>query len=369
MKVRRFRWILSIAAVSLITMGGCQPTGFVVPDEVSCDRCEIRVDPEVEIGDPDGSGSLLGRPTHLAIDSSGHIWVTMLDHGFPYVFDSDGNFVQEFGRAGSGPGEFRHARVIAALPGDSVLLHAFPSYLVVGPELTVARVVRGSSASYTDYRIVSWPQDVVASKTSYADGSFSTQVLTLDFMGELIGESRPLVSVADLDQPVHRRPEPSSSGGMWVSEVARYLLRLYASDGTPLDSLERRPDWFPANQSYGFPMPDQAPSTVINAVRSDTLGRLWVYIDIPQQDWRSAWQGFSFPTGASEVRVSSLPPSYKLYRTTVEVIDPERRRVIARAQLDGHAVAVLGSDRVATYIELESGVPVATIHKLTLIRR
>jgi hypothetical protein len=158
-----------------------------------------------------------------------------------------------------------------------------------------------------------------------------------------------------------------------VSEVTRYRLQLYGPAGTLLDSLERRPDWFPADASevgYGLlGAPDQAPSTRVSALRSDAQGRLWVYLDRARPDWSSAWRGFSLPQGASEVRVSSLPPSYELWRTTVEVIDPERRRVVARKELDSHAFAILGPDRIATFTELASGVPRITLHRLTLLER
>jgi hypothetical protein len=51
------------------------------------------------------------------------------------------------------------------------------------------------------------------------------------------------------------------------------------------------------------------------------------------------------------------------------VIDPAQRRVIVRKELDGHVVSVLGTDRIATFVESESGIPVVTISKLTLIER
>jgi len=363
------------AALSVLVVlfaGACRPVSYVIPDEVSCSRCAIEVADELEIGTEDGPGSLLGRPTYIAVDGLNRIWVSMLDYGFPYVYSPDGHFLEQVGRPGDGPGEFRMASVAAALPGDSVLLQAFPSYLVIGPELAVDRAIRGSNsmASLSGLRIVSWPEHVLASKITYAAGEMTSEVLPVDFSGEMVSESEPLVTVTGRGASIQRRAEPMPPAGIWVSEVTRYRLRFYGAGGVALDSLERRPDWFaPASEAIGFGGPNQAPTTMVSAVRSDSLGRLWVFVDRPRPDWGAAWHGFAMPQGRGEVRVSSLPPSYELWRTTVEVIDPQRHRVIARKELDGHAFAVVGPDRFATFRELKSGIPVVTIHRLRLIER
>ena len=370
MRLTMFAMRAAHAAVMICLLAiGCGPAGHVVPDEVSCTTCEIQVEAELQIGTGDGPGSLLGRPTHLVLDSLGRFWVTMLDYGFPFVFDAGGQFLQQVGSAGAGPGEFRYATVVAALPGDSVLLRATPSYLVVGPDLGIDRVIRGSvGSSMTDHRVASWPGEVVTQKITYAAGVANAGIVTLDLSGEQVRERGTLFGVTRTTERIYRRVEPVPAG-MWVSEVTRYLLRKHEPDGTPEDSLERRLDWFPASERYEFGSPDQAPTPGVNTLRSDEEGRLWVYLDRPRSNWTNAWRGVSVPTGAREVRVSSLPPAYTLWRTVVEVIDPKQRRVVARKELEGHVFAVLGADRVATYLELENGVPVVTIHKLTLVER
>ena len=67
-----------------------------------------------------------------------------------------------------------------------------------------------------------------------------------------------------------------------------------------------------------------------------------------------------------EVRVASLPPEYKLYRTLIEVIDPAAKRVLARRTFDGYIFGALSENRVAAYVETEAGVPVVTIYRVTL---
>jgi hypothetical protein len=366
--------VIEVTAICIMAIG-CRPTSRVVPDEVSCAACEITVEAELRIGPDDGPGSLPGRPTQLVRDSLGRFWITMLDYRFPFVFDSDGRFLQQFGSPGEGPGEFRSAMVIAALPGDSVLLQSYPSYFAVGPELRIDRAIRGSVGSMTGHRIASWPHEVIAQKITYSGGVANAQVMNLDMSGSEVIERATLLQATGANATILRRVEPASPhAGMWIAEVTRYLLRRHGRDSSPQDSLERRPEWFPAGERYAFGAPNEAPTPVVNALRIDAMGRLWVYIDRPQANWSAAWRGISFPFppfrgSTQEVRVASLPPSYALWRTVVEVIDPAQRRVIVRKELDGHVVSVLGTDRIATFVESESGIPVVTISKLTLIER
>ncbi len=55
----------------------------------------------------DRPDELLKRPTGVAADDKGNIYVTEPTRGKVVVFDSNGNFVRSFGNAGSGPGSLR----------------------------------------------------------------------------------------------------------------------------------------------------------------------------------------------------------------------------------------------------------------------
>jgi hypothetical protein len=167
------------------------------------------------------------------------------------------------------------------------------------------------------------------------------------------------------DAPAHaligcRRLDATPSG-IWVADTDRYFLRSYGPDGAPQDSLDRMLEWPAATRGLSRGWADRSPAPGINALRLDDDGRLWVYVDRPRPDWQNAWRGISLPTeGVAEVRVSSLPGGHVLWRTTVEIIDPVRRRLIARKMLDGHVFAVLDHDRVATYEKTAEGIPIVT---------
>jgi hypothetical protein len=167
----------------------------------------------------------------------------------------------------------------------------------------------------------------------------------------------------------YRRLDATPSG-IWVADTDRYFLRSYGPDGAPQDSLDRMLEWPAATRGLSRGWADRSPAPGINALRLDDDGRLWVYVDRPRPDWQNAWRGISLPTEAvAEVRVSSLPGGHVLWRTTVEIIDPVRRRLIARKMLDGHVFAVLDHDRVATYEETAEGIPIITIQRLRLDER
>lgn len=358
--------IRDVAAGMLLL--ACQPTSHVVPDRVSCDNCEITVEAVVRIGTEDGPGSLLGRPTNLVADSAGRFWVSMLDHGFPFVFDRDGNFIRQVGSPGEGPAEFRFATVVAALPGDSVLLHAFPRWLVVGPQFTIDRVIDGTWDSWDQTRVVSWPDHIASLKLTPMRGGSETSIVVVELSGDRIGQQFGMLSLPGAHQSGYRRLD-AGMYGFWVADTDRYFLRSYALDGTPADSLDRAMDWSETRR-LAFGTPDHAPTAGINALRRDERGRLWVYIDRPRSDWQNAWRGVTWPTqGVSEVSVSSLPGGHVLWRTTVEIIDPARRRIIARRELDGHVFAVLKHDRIAMYEETPEGIPIITVYRLTLNMR
>jgi hypothetical protein len=349
-------------------LAACADNSHIVPERVSCGSCEVRISEVLRIGEPDGPGSLAGRPTSLAQDSAGRFWLGMLDYGFPFVYDREGRFLQQFGQPGEGPGEFRWAVVEAGLPADSMLLSTGLSYVIVGPDRIIARTVkRATRHEPTGIRIASWPSNVLALVISLEGRTLTSQVELLDFSGDRVVSRSMLAPAEGSMGPVYRRVEPAASNDVWISYVTQYKLRRYSSAGEVLDSLERQPAWFPPSDGIPAPSPRRAPSPIVAGFRADSRGRLWIWLDRPRADWRNAWEGISYPEGASEVRVASLPPGYELWKSVLEIIDPVSRRVVARTELDGQVFAILQHDLVATWTELESGIPIVTIHRLTLV--
>lgn len=59
-------------------------------------------------------------PTHCAVDSDGNLYVTDTLNNRVEIFDADGNFIREFGKAGDGPGYFGRPKGIAIDPDGHV---------------------------------------------------------------------------------------------------------------------------------------------------------------------------------------------------------------------------------------------------------
>jgi DNA-binding beta-propeller fold protein YncE len=53
------------------------------------------------------------RPTNVAVDKDGNVYVTDTFNDRVEIFDADGNFIRTFGKAGDGPGYFARPKGIA----------------------------------------------------------------------------------------------------------------------------------------------------------------------------------------------------------------------------------------------------------------
>jgi len=74
------------------------------------------------IGKPSGKHDLtspgdFARPTNVAVDKDGNLYVTDTFNDRVEIFDADGNFIRTFGKAGDGPGYFARPKGIA-IDGD-----------------------------------------------------------------------------------------------------------------------------------------------------------------------------------------------------------------------------------------------------------
>jgi DNA-binding beta-propeller fold protein YncE len=70
------------------------------------------------IGKPSGKHDLttqgdFARPTNVAVDKDGNVYVTDTFNDRVEIFDADGNFIRTFGKAGDGPGYFARPKGIA----------------------------------------------------------------------------------------------------------------------------------------------------------------------------------------------------------------------------------------------------------------
>jgi hypothetical protein len=154
---------------------------------------------------------------------------------------------------------------------------------------------------------------------------------------------------------------PARNRTYWATEYQRYELTLWSLDGKILKTLRRQSDWFPAEpQRLSFREP---PPPHVRTMAVDGQDRLWVFVNVAAPTWREGYPKLG--PGISEVGPEAF--SYeKLYRTTVEVLDPTVARVVVRTTLNQYVVTPLPGGRAAVYNTTASGEPYVQIVRLAI---
>lgn len=332
----------------------------VIPDDPVCPECEVVLTTLVELEDsPDAP--IPAAPSSVVEDGLGRIWL-MYANELPLIYEPDGRLLRELGPRGDGPGEYQYPAMLGPLPGDSVLLFEWSraSLIVLDPELTQSRAIRmDPRAAPRGVQSLHWPDSVLVSTSVSAYGSSldpyrlydlsDTTTLLASFGGE--GPAPDPLSA-----PRSHRIVPAAGGGFWAWRSSSYELDHWTMGGVRLQTIERTPEWF-GSESLGLAQPG------IQDVVEDAQGRLWVIVHMPRPNWEDALP--VLPPGVRELPVEAIEFD-KLYRTTVEVLLPDEKRVLARTDLDVWIVSALPGNRAAIYGTTDLGYPFVRIVRLNL---
>lgn len=366
---------LSCFVAYAVVVTGCEGTpAGMIPDRALCRTCEIVIDVVEVIGDTTEANSLTGRPRSVWQDGTGRYFINVLD-AFPMVYNPQTGILERFGREGSGPGEYQRPAVRALLPGDSLLVSDAFTYFVVGPDLQVKRSFRVAT-DLPGIAVVDWPGNVLG--TSRRLDRRTEMIQTVVTAYDMSGDNLQAVDTLLATGPISGRDptwvsslrllgEVADDGSLWISDYNSYRMVQYRT-GEPVDSIARRPGWFPGGAPMAIGGPDEPASPHMLGNWVDEEGLLWVLASQPRPDTRDAWKDVPSLEGVREVRVASLPAQYKLNQTVIEVIDLNERRVLTRHIFDGYVIDILPGQRFASYVETEAGVPVLRIHGVTLRR-
>jgi hypothetical protein len=321
------------------------------------------VTPVATLGTADGPGSLRGMGI-LTLDGRGRFWA-LHPPDLPVVFDSLGNHVRTSFRKGSGPGEFGGSARPIPLPGDSTLAVDFPRASLLTPDLTFVRSM--PLQQFIGNAIVfRWPDRVVVngqrpsrganpepiSLISFAEGAEKTVSTFGTFPGE------PPLQWHQLHRSFARAGE-----NFWAVAARRYRLSEWSVEGRVLRVLERKPQWFDETNQDFWGGPNHPPPAMVSAITRDERGLLWVFINVAAPTWREAWP--KLPPNTREVSTDVIRHE-KRYRTIVEVIDPQKQRVVARANIDQYVSAAFPGRRAAIYQPDADGNPRFSIVRLSL---
>ncbi|HEX6051172.1 MAG TPA: 6-bladed beta-propeller [Gemmatimonadaceae bacterium] len=335
-----------------------------VPDGVSCEACSIAVRPLVRLGAADGDGSLSGIPTAVRADGGGRYWVLEWRRR-PMLFDATGRFTRNVGRMGQGPGEFVTPFDVIQLPGDSLLVIDAAAHraTVFSADLRARRFVSLRTQLFSTM-VVRWPDEVAANARP---GRTAGSVLHfISFAGSDAATVKTFGPESEASRvgamPSHRLAA-TGTARIWASEVHEYRLVEWTAGGERGATLERDPDWFRGRVSGGLGTPTSPPPPAIQAIHADGDGRLWVFVAVAAPTWREAWPGSASARG--EVRAQDMAFE-KLYRTTIELIDPVAARVVARRTIDQWVIAALPGHRIAAYTVDRDGIPRVEISRIEL---
>jgi hypothetical protein len=338
-------------AAVLLVLSGQAAAQDLVPDEPTCARCTITLREIVTLRDT-AAAHMPGKPLNVKVDGLGRYWLTYPGGApLPLIYGPDGRFLRELGRRGEGPGEYLGGAMIAALPGDSVLVFD-RNLLVLRPDLTVARTITQAMSTFA-LEIFDWPRGVFNKLPGNVEMPGPVYVRKPFQMVDLSGPTprvlRSFGAGFDIGVTPSRTPYQ-----VWVWDYSPYRIEKWSSAGERVDAIERHPSWFPEGERPA-PQRNQLPPAHLQWVQEDSQGLVWVFISYPVGIW---------PEGAGPI----TREMEKYFRTRVEVIDPNAGRVVVSTVLDRWIVSPLPGGQAAVYGTNAQGTPFIQIVQLTLLR-
>lgn len=337
----------------------------VIPDDVSCLSCEVMVEPVARLALEEVPDLEIVRPPATVTDNRGNHWLIIQPEGRMVVFDSTGAFLRSVGGLGEGQGQFRWPSAGVAV-GDSVVIFDDRNRraVVFGPDFQPRRSISLSEVrSVLDVSVLHWPDRVL----------LNAEINTPDRVGlplHLVGLGGHAVEIAlssslddgrynYLEQHLQRMVLANSRQGQaWVAGRYRYRISRWDTAGRWIERFERHPVWF-EGISDGLPGgPDKPPSPEMAAVREDSSGHVWVFVHVPDLSWPEAW---------ADWEATRIWDPGELYRTLLEVVDPQSGRVQVRHEyLDGALLEVIDEAHVMSYKLTPDGERIIQILRITI---
>ncbi len=298
----------------------------------SLDEVVISVDTIAVLADSELLKRLPSPPISVNRDSNGRYWLIAPGQA-PIVTWADGTGARPFGhvRSGNGAGP-TFVRPVWSLPiADSIVVvdAASPKITIVGPELDVVRTIDGVPGFKGQVAALDWPRRVVMGASIFTPEAAGLPIHIVDLSGPSAKVIRSLTD-GDSDLNFNENPEEArrrfwvTSGLIWSARALDYTIHVLDSIGTPLDSLVRHPEWFPAARA-----PDEPSPAFLNGVLVNER-EVWTLLTKRVDESGS---------GGSFADVT--------YRSIVEVFDRKSHRLVDSIELHGVPCQVLENGTVA----------------------
>lgn len=317
-----------------------------VGEEPSCATCVIMLEPVITIGESRGEGALPGF-ADFARTRDGRFYI--VSHQRPsevFVFDRNGDFVRSFGREGEGPREFKFLRVVHVTRGDTV--HLFDSdnvrHVVLSPDWDVVRTARfvGTAREVLE---LSDGRLVVAGAINTSDG-IGYPLHLLSRSGELehsFGAEAPAYR-PELYYWLWRHIAVDEKDRIFAAHHTQYFIDVWDATGTKTREIIRRVGWFEPYVRPGL-SPETPPHPSVQAAHVDARGYLWIVLQVPSSDWRSALEEVDTPEG----------PAYRIvnpdeaFEGMIEVIDPDNGRLLVSQRFPQRLGRILSDSLITSY--------------------
>lgn len=329
--------------------GGSDRVGVLIDGNPLCPDCEIAFRVIATLGGDDDPGSVwdraAGRGCMVSRLSSGEFLLSgVVGGGQVFLYDSDGGFSGTVGRRGQGPGEIRGMARLWVGPGDT---------LFVADDGNGRLQVLTSSGDFVRSFSVPAPYRRFARLN---DGTFV-------FHGPMLNPNDPVFHLVDAHGVEMRRFRPSrvaapdtelgivtpragSGGAFWTASGWRYAIEEWSDSETLERTLVRDVPWFPPDPVVSeavFSGSAPPPPTLFH-MGEDDARRLWVYVFLPDPNWRPG---------------IPLDPRPEWQRATfdhrIEVIDITETRVVVADEHEDRLAPVCNSNLMYTVVETPRG--------------
>lgn len=328
-----------------------------------CEDC-IRLDSVVTLGDTTGQGYVVPT-TDVIQDGRGNFWVGQYDDMLK-VFDSSGAFLRRVGRPGEGPMEFGSPRPFFS--DDSGRVHVFDPgnarLSIIGPDFELLDdrplpgVIRAAAPLPAENMIV------VNGAISTGDRRLlPTHVLEeMELVHSLGEEWKPEIRntlalqrriATDAAGRIYSVPHYAYRVDVWTSE-ARRLSGVVEAELNEVDPLSG-PSYF----TWENPPPNS-----VSAMRVDSVGRLWVLLQIRNRDWEDHVRERQAPDG--DVRLVPADGFDSIWHTRIDVIDIDRASLLASSRRDEILTGFVAEDLVFENRQTDEGYPRLVVWRISL---